>query len=58
MTLERRHLWYAAALAAAAWLAVRMLRPEMIAAASLSKAEARARLGLPADRTVLAVFSE
>ena len=33
------------------------VRPEIIAAASLSKAEARARLGLPADRTVLAVFS-
>jgi HlyD family secretion protein len=28
--LERRHLWYAVALAAAAWLGVRMLRPETI----------------------------
>ena len=31
MKLGRRHLWYAAGLAAAAWLAVRMLRPETIA---------------------------
>lgn len=30
MKLERRHLWYAGTLAAAAWLAVRMLRPETI----------------------------
>lgn len=31
MRLERRHLWYAAGLAAAAWLGLRLLRPETIA---------------------------
>ena len=30
MALQRRHLWYVAALAAAAWLATRMLRPETV----------------------------
>ena len=31
MRLQRRHLWYAAGLIAAAWLAFRLLRPETIA---------------------------
>lgn len=31
MRLERRHLWYAAALLAGAWLAFRLLRPEAVA---------------------------
>jgi HlyD family secretion protein len=31
MKLERRHLWYAAGLAAVAWFGVRLLRPETIA---------------------------
>ena len=31
MTLHRRHLWYALGLATAAWVGVRMLRPETIA---------------------------
>ncbi|HWB42479.1 MAG TPA: HlyD family efflux transporter periplasmic adaptor subunit [Gemmatimonadales bacterium] len=31
MTLRRKHLWYAVGVAAAAWLAIRLLRPEAIA---------------------------
>ena len=31
MRLQRKHLWYAAAVIAAAWLAIRLLRPETIA---------------------------
>jgi HlyD family secretion protein len=31
MRLQRRHLWYAAGMIAAAWLAFRLLRPETIA---------------------------
>ena len=31
MRLQRKHLWYAAAVMAVAWLAIRLLRPETIA---------------------------